>query len=162
MYKRLDALIEEGQRNASRFGLIYIDLDKFKPINDTYGHHIGDVYLQQVSTRMAHQLLGGDMLARLGGDEFAALVSLQHGQADLDRVVARLESCFDAPFNLEGTLLQGEASFGPSIYPKDGTTKESLLAAADAAMYAAKNRKKQMSQDAAVAQQVPRGTEKPS
>jgi diguanylate cyclase (GGDEF)-like protein len=91
---------------------------------------------------MSRQLLGGDMLARLGGDEFAALVSLQHGRSDMDKILARLESCFEEPFSVEGILLHGEASIGFAFFPEDGTTKDSLLNAADAAMYALKNKKK--------------------
>ncbi|MGD0547174.1 MAG: GGDEF domain-containing protein, partial [Terracidiphilus sp.] len=86
----MDLQIEEARQHRGNLGLIYIDLDKFKPVNDTYGHHVGDLYLQAVALRMSRQLLGGDMLARLGGDEFAALVSLQHGRADLDKILGRL------------------------------------------------------------------------
>jgi diguanylate cyclase (GGDEF)-like protein len=129
--------------------LIYIDLDKFKPINDTYGHHVGDLFLQAVAARMSRQLLGGDMLARLGGDEFAALVSLRHGRADLDKIVARLEHCFDDPFVVGGYLLNGEASIGFALYPEDGVTKDSLLSAADAAMYETKHSKRQAEENPA-------------
>ncbi|MGD0547289.1 MAG: GGDEF domain-containing protein [Terracidiphilus sp.] len=134
--------IEEARQHRGNLGLIYIDLDKFKPINDMYGHHVGDLYLQAVALRMSRQLLGGDMLARLGGDEFAALVSLQHGRADLDKILGRLESCFDEPFSVEGILLHGEASIGFALYPEDGETRDNLLRAADAAMYVMKNNKK--------------------
>jgi diguanylate cyclase (GGDEF)-like protein len=89
-------------------------------------------------------LLGGDMLARLGGDEFAALVSLHHGHSDLEKILARLESCFDEPFAVEGILLHGEASIGFAFFPEDGATKDSLLNAADAAMYVVKNSKRQI------------------
>jgi diguanylate cyclase (GGDEF)-like protein len=142
LHKRLDVLIQETGPSGI-FGMIYVDLDKFKPINDTYGHHVGDIYLQQVAARMNDQLLGGDMLARLGGDEFAALVSLQHGRSDLNKIVARLESCFDAPFIIEGHVIKGSASIGTAIYPEDGATKDALLNASDAAMYAVKNGKRE-------------------
>jgi diguanylate cyclase (GGDEF)-like protein len=143
MEKFMDLQIEEARASASIFGLIYIDLDKFKPINDRYGHHTGDLYLQAVAGRMSKQLLGSDLLARLGGDEFAALVSLKHGRFDLGRIVARLESCFIEPFSIEGHLIQGAASIGCALYPLDGTNKDSLLSAADAAMYEVKNAKQQ-------------------
>jgi diguanylate cyclase (GGDEF)-like protein len=142
MEKFMELQIEEASHSGRTLGLIYIDLDKFKPINDTYGHHVGDLFLQAVAQRMSRQLLGGDMLARLGGDEFAALVSLQHGLSDLEKILARLESCFDEPFSVEGILLHGEASIGFALFPKDGATKDNLLSAADAAMYAVKNKKK--------------------
>jgi len=104
---------------------------------------VGDLFLQQVARRMSHQLLGGDMMARLGGDEFAALVALHHGRADLEKILERLTHCFDEPFAVEGHLLPGAASIGYAIYPDDGTSKDSLLTAADSAMYAVKNSKRQ-------------------
>ncbi len=140
--KRLEAQIGEAQRSSGIFGLIYIDLDKFKPINDTFGHHVGDLFLQAVARRMSRQLLGCDMLARLGGDEFAALVALGNGPGDLEIIQARLQRCFDDPFVIENHTLHGEASFGVALYPEDATTKDSLLSAADAAMYAAKHGKR--------------------
>ncbi|MFZ1085896.1 MAG: GGDEF domain-containing protein, partial [Terracidiphilus sp.] len=141
MEKALGAKIEESQASHASFGLIYIDLDKFKPINDTYGHHVGDLYLQEVAARMSKQLLGGDMLARLGGDEFAALVSLHHGRYDLDKIIARLKSCFAEPFILEGHTIQGAASIGFALYPENGANRDELLNAADAAMYHVKKSK---------------------
>jgi diguanylate cyclase (GGDEF)-like protein len=141
MEKFMETQIEEAQKFGINLGLIYIDLDKFKPINDTYGHHVGDLYLQEVAMRMNRQLLGGDMLARLGGDEFAALVLLQHGQADLEKIVARLESCFNEPFVVEGHILKGSASLGVALFPEDGVTRDSLLSKADRAMYEVKNAK---------------------
>jgi diguanylate cyclase (GGDEF)-like protein len=143
MEKFIESQIEEARQSGRILGLIYIDLDKFKPINDTYGHHVGDLFLQAVAARMSRQLLGGDMLARLGGDEFAALVSLHRGRADMDTIVARLEHCFDDPFVVGGYQLYGEASIGYALYPEDGATKDSLLSAADAAMYEAKHSKRQ-------------------
>jgi diguanylate cyclase (GGDEF)-like protein len=144
MEKFIELHLEEARLSGRILGLIYIDLDKFKSINDTYGHHVGDLYLQAVALRMSRQLLGGDMLARLGGDEFAALVSLQHGRSDMDKILARLESCFDEPFSVEGILLHGEASIGFAFFPEDGATQDSLLSAADTAMYAVKNTKKNL------------------
>ena len=140
----IELQIGEARQSGRILGLIYIDLDKFKPINDTFGHHVGDLYLQEVALRMSHQLLGRDMLARLGGDEFAALVSLHHGLNDLDKIVARLAACFDAPFFIEGHAIKGSASIGVALYPEDGATKDALLNAADAAMYEVKKSKRQV------------------
>jgi diguanylate cyclase (GGDEF)-like protein len=145
MGERIDALIEEARQNASVFGLIYIDLDKFKPINDRYGHHVGDIFLQEVASRMKQQLRSHDLLARLGGDEFAVLLPMVRNRTRIEEIALRLEHCFQEPFSIDGNLIQGAASFGYSIYPEDGTTKDSLLSAADAAMYVAKNIKKQFS-----------------
>jgi diguanylate cyclase (GGDEF)-like protein len=142
--KRLDEVIEEAHRNASIFGLIYIDLDKFKLINDRYGHHVGDLYLQEVAGRMKRQLRGDDILARLGGDEFAALVTVARSRAGVEEIALRLERCFDAPFIMEGYVLRGAASFGIALYPEDGTSKDKLFSVADAIMYTVKNQKKEI------------------
>jgi diguanylate cyclase (GGDEF)-like protein len=139
MEKRMDVLMEEACQSSGLFGLIYIDLDEFKQVNDRYGHHIGDLYLQEVAVRMKRQLRGGDMLARLGGDEFAALVTVVHSRADVEEAVHRLQHCFDTPFAVGEHTLWGEASIGIALYPEDGLTKDSLLSVADTAMYAVKN-----------------------
>ena len=141
--KFIELQIEEARQSGRLLALIYIDLDKFKLINDTYGHHVGDLYLQEAARRMSHQLLGRDMLARLGGDEFAALVSLHNGLADLDKIVTRLDHCFSRTFSVGGYQLNGAASIGFALYPQEGSTKDSLLRSADAAMYAVKNGKRQ-------------------
>jgi diguanylate cyclase (GGDEF)-like protein len=140
--ERLDTLIEEAHQNASVFGLIYIDLNDFKPINDRYGHHVGDLFLQQIAQRLKQQLRSNDLLARLGGDEFGVLLPMVRTRTRVEEIVLRLEHSLNEPFSIEGNLLQGSASFGYSFYPEDGATRESLLAAADAAMYAAKNLRK--------------------
>ncbi|MGA2168487.1 MAG: GGDEF domain-containing protein [Terracidiphilus sp.] len=137
--KHLDALIEEARQKAGIFGLIYIDLDEFKMVNDLYTHQIGDLYLQEVALRMKRQLRSHDLLARLGGDEFAALVAVVPNRAGVEEIAVRLERCFDEPFAVEGFILRGSASVGIALYPEDGATKDSLLNAADTAMYVAKH-----------------------
>jgi diguanylate cyclase (GGDEF)-like protein len=142
--KQLDFQIDKARFRASIFGLIYIDLDEFKMINDVHGHHIGDLYLQEVALRMKRQLRPHDMLARLGGDEFAALVPLVRSRAEVEEIAQRLERCFDEPFALEGLALTGSVSVGIALYPEDGATRDSLLNTADVAMYTAKNAKRQI------------------
>jgi diguanylate cyclase (GGDEF)-like protein len=137
--KHLETQIEEARRNAGIFGLIYIDLDKFKQVNDAYGHHAGDLYLQEVARRIKQQLRTQDLFARLGGDEFAVLLPTVRNRAGVDEISTRLKHCFDDPFTLEGHTLQGSASFGIALYPEDGSTGDGLLNVADAAMYQAKN-----------------------
>jgi diguanylate cyclase (GGDEF)-like protein len=140
--KQLDAQIDEARLKATIFGLIYIDLDNFKQVNDSYGHQVGDQYLQQVALRLKKQLRPHDKLARLGGDEFAALVPLVRNRAEVEEIAQRLENCFDEPFALEGLELTGSASVGIALYPEDGATRDDLLNIADAAMYTAKNAKR--------------------
>jgi diguanylate cyclase (GGDEF)-like protein len=137
--RQLDALTTEARLSAGIFGLIYIDLNRFKQVNDVYGHHVGDLYLSEVSRRMKRQLRSVDTLARLGGDEFAALVPVVHSRSDVEEIAERLEHSFDEHFQIEGFTIQGSASVGISIYPEDGTTKDALLNCADAAMYMEKN-----------------------
>jgi diguanylate cyclase (GGDEF)-like protein len=143
LQKHLDALIEEARASAGIFGMIYVDLDEFKQVNDQHGHHVGDLYLREVAQRMKQQLRARDLMARLGGDEFVVLLPTVRNRASVDEVLRRLEHCFDEPFVLEGHTLQGAASFGIALYPEDGTTADGLLNAADAAMYAVKNGKRQ-------------------
>jgi diguanylate cyclase (GGDEF)-like protein len=137
--RRLDQLVESAKLGTFNFGLIYIDLDAFKQINDSYGHNVGDLYLREAVLRMKSQIRPGDMLARIGGDEFAVLVARIANADSMKEVARRLRHCFDAPFELDGKRLIGSASFGISICPRDGTNKAQLLKAADAAMYAAKD-----------------------
>jgi len=137
--QRLDSLIAEARNAASVFGFIYIDLDKFKQINDLYGHHVGDQFLQEVALRMKGQLRSHDLLARLGGDEFAAVTPIVRNRAEVEEIAQRLEHCFDDPFVIDGYSISGAVSLGIALYPEDGATKDTLLKTADAAMYAAKN-----------------------
>jgi len=142
--KRLDAQIEVARQNAGIFGLIYIDLDEFKQVNDVYGHHIGDIYLQEAARRMKQQLRSHDLLARLGGDEFAVLLPMVRNRADVEEICQRLEHSFEPLLMLEGNIVQGSASFGIALYPENGATRDSLLNVADAAMYESKARNKQL------------------
>ena len=144
---RLDALIGEARQSAGLFGLIYVDLDHFKQINDIYGHHIGDLFLQEVTIRMKRQLRSVDTLARLGGDEFAALLPAVHSRADVEEIALRLEQCFDEPFSVENMTLHGSASVGIALYPEDATTKGLLFNTADTAMYAAKYAKRKFKEE---------------
>ena len=131
--------LEDLKQFNRAVGLIMIDLDEFKQVNDAYGHRVGDLYLQEVAMRMKRQLRSGDMLARLGGDEFAALLPLVCNRTQVEEIALRLERSFDDPFAVDGYLLRGSASVGVSMFPDDGITKDSLLSAADAAMYVTKH-----------------------
>jgi diguanylate cyclase (GGDEF)-like protein len=140
--KRLDTMIARAREEAGVFGLVYVDLDEFKQVNDLYGHRVGDRYLQEVCLRMKRQLRSADLLARVGGDEFVVLVPAARNRTDVEEIASRLDHCFHAPFQVEGYVLHGTASVGIALYPEDGPTKDGLLSAADAAMYVAKHWKK--------------------
>ena len=144
--KQIETRIEAARQSAGIFGLLYIDLDDFKQVNDQLGHHAGDLYLQEMALRMKHQLRPDDILARLGGDEFAAILPHVRGRAEVEEITLRLERCFEQPFIWPGCTVRGSASIGIALYPADGATRDVLLSTADAAMY--------------VAKQTRRGTEK--
>jgi len=146
--RQLEARIGGSRQNGSTFGLIYIDLDRFKEINDLYGHRVGDLFLCEVAYRLSAQLRPVDMLARLGGDEFAALTPELHSRADVEEIALRLEGCFDSLFFIEGNSLCGSASIGIALYPEDGVDKISLFRAADDAMYKVKYSRRQASEEA--------------
>ncbi|MGD0731088.1 MAG: GGDEF domain-containing protein [Terracidiphilus sp.] len=139
--EHLDDLIAEARSTAGIFGLIYIDLDEFKKVNDLYGHQTGDQLLQEVVVRMKHQLRSCDMLARIGGDEFAVLVPEVHNRAGAEEIAQRLAHSFDEPFAVEGYLIRSSASVGVALYPEDATKRDRLLSCADAAMYVNKKSK---------------------
>ena len=139
---QLDALIEMAGAGGRMFGLVYIDLDDFKQVNDQHGHQMGDLYLQQSALRMQHQLRPSDLLARIGGDEFAALILDVENRVEAEEIAQRLERCFGSPFDLGQCLLHGSASVGFAVYPQDGMTRDALLSAADTAMYISKNAKR--------------------
>jgi diguanylate cyclase (GGDEF)-like protein len=139
--RHLEKLIQAARHSGNIFGLLYVDLNEFKLVNDVHGHRAGDLYLQQVALRMKRQLRPGDMLARLGGDEFAVLVLNVRGRTDVQDIALRLECCFEEPFIGDGFVVQGSAAIGIALYPEDGGTKDSLLNTADAAMYVTKQTK---------------------
>lgn len=140
--RELDILIHLSEGTGGVFGMIYFDLDGFKQVNDSFGHRIGDEYLQKVAQRIKVQLRSQDKLARMGGDEFAVLVPLIRSRGDLAEIIGRLQAALGEPFELEGIVMRASASFGMAAYPEDGSTREQLLDIADAAMYSSKMAKR--------------------
>ena len=135
---RLGEVIEGAKASGDVVGVMLLDLDHFKEINDTLGHHFGDQLLQQIGPRFAGALREHDIMARLGGDEFGLLLPALP-DADTARTIAeRLLAELEAPIKVEGLALDVAASLGVAIYPMHGVTAESLLRHADVAMYAAK------------------------
>ena len=118
--------------------VLFVDLDRFKLVNDTMGHHAGDCLLVEVASRLASCLREGDVLARMGGDEFTALLRNVKSAQDAGSVATRMLQRISAPFEIKGTKLVIGASIGISIYPDNATDVEGLLKSADSAMYRAK------------------------
>jgi diguanylate cyclase (GGDEF)-like protein len=140
-----DLRLADGLREAAAstrlLGLVIVDLDGFKPINDCHGHHTGDLLLRAVAARLEQQVREGDTVARLGGDEFAVLIRRLSAPPDLDGALARLAECFATAFQIEGREIAVRASLGGASYPRDGDDAASLSQAADRRMYASKPRK---------------------
>jgi diguanylate cyclase (GGDEF)-like protein len=130
----VETAIEQGGSTAC---VLLMDLDRFKEVNDTLGHHYGDLLLQQVAQRLRDQLRSGDRIARLGGDEFA-IVSEDCSRADGLDVARRVADCLGEPFQLEDIAVDVQASVGIASFPEDGSDVTTLLQRADVAMYRAK------------------------
>ena len=124
-------------QKSSTIVLFYLDLDFFKTINDTYGHHVGDKLLKEVAARFRSCLCASDMVARLGGDEFA-IVTKVYGDDNAADIAGRLLQCFDLPFDLGQCLTHIGASIGIAASPDRGQTADILMRHADIALYAAK------------------------
>ncbi len=135
-----DALVEAA-RSGTRAGFLLLDLDRFKEVNDTLGHPVGDALLRVVAHRLAHSVRPGDLVARLGGDEFAVLLPSVREGGVAREVAARLRAALAEPIRLEGMSFEIEASVGIALYPDDATAVEVLLQRADVAMYLAKERR---------------------
>jgi diguanylate cyclase (GGDEF)-like protein/PAS domain S-box-containing protein len=133
---------EQAVRLAARHGLttalLLIDLDRFKEVNDTLGHHFGDLLLQQVAERLLGTLRASDTVARLGGDEFAVLLPQIPSVADAMAVAEKVGEAIEAPFMIDGLTLDVDASIGVAAYPDHAAGAEELLQRADVAMYDAK------------------------
>ncbi len=135
---RLGQAMEHAQRNRGRIGVVFADLDRFKIVNDTMGHSIGDKLLIQIAQRLQQCVRTGDTVARLGGDEFAFILSnLAHAE-DATLVAEKVITALSLLFELEGQEVYISASLGISIYPGDGTDAHALLRNADTAMFQAK------------------------
>lgn len=135
---RLGRTLARAYRNESIFALMFVDLDKFKPINDTHGHDAGDFVLRGVAERLRASLRASDTIARVGGDEFVVILDNIRDYRAAGDVARKIIDSMIQPFVFEGTDLQIGASIGIAVYPNDGEDTESLTKAADEAMYAVK------------------------
>lgn len=137
---RLQQSLVQAKRNPSRFALLFIDLDKFKPVNDQFGHAAGDILLKQVAERIRASLRESDTVARIGGDEFIALLPMIDDIEDARRVADKVCTELNLPFALSPQLeVTISASIGVATYPENGSTPIDLLRSADLALYRAKN-----------------------
>ncbi len=135
---RLQQALVAAKRENGRTALMFLDLDKFKPINDTFGHHVGDLLLKEAAKRMQSCVRESDTVARIGGDEFVVLLPITDTAKDALLVAEKICSALRMPFVIEHHLLQISSSIGVAIYPEHGTDEITLSDNADAAMYYAK------------------------
>lgn len=135
---RLQEAILDEQDEQRPLGLIMMDLDRFKDINDALGHQIGDLLLHQIGPRMKEALRPSDLLSRLGGDEFAVLLAAGTNGEEAEAVAAKILGSLERPFVIGGLNLDVEASIGIVLYPDHGTDADTLLKRVDIAMYMAK------------------------
>ena len=137
---RLEQEIQNTQRTGLKLALLFIDLDRFKEVNDSLGHNVGDQLLTEVAQRLSSNIRKSDMVARLGGDEFTIILSQLTDTQQVDNVAQNILHSLAAPFTLNNEMAYISASMGITLYPEDTVEVEQLLMNADQAMYAAKKR----------------------
>lgn len=138
LIEHLELTLSHAKRNRNRGALLYIDLDNFKPINDKYGHSMGDEYLKTISLAMKKLLRESDALIRLGGDEFVVVLYEISSEGDAINVTDKLLTTLSSEYKLNGITVSASASIGIRFFPEEGLTVDRLLSSADAAMYNAK------------------------
>ena len=135
---RLDELLSFSRRHDTLLGLIYVDLDRFKQVNDTHGHPVGDALIRQVAQRLVREVRGYDIVARLGGDEFAIIVTQPESLAAIERICDRIVTELERPFDLSGVQTYISGSLGVAVAPEHGISRTELTRKADIALYKAK------------------------
>ncbi|HJU71342.1 MAG TPA: EAL domain-containing protein [Paucimonas sp.] len=138
-HEELNKALTEAKEAGSAVGLLFLDLDRFKEINDVLGHHSGDALLQCVATRLLGCVRKSDVVARLGGDEFAIICKRLANTGDLEHLGAKLVAVLSSPFMIENHEISASASIGITVYPFDTQEPVQMLKNADMAMYAAKS-----------------------
>lgn len=136
--ERLDQAIKEADRNGRKMAVMYMDMDKFKSINDTFGHEVGDILLREFAKRVQGCLREIDALARQGGDEFTVLLPEIEDEQDALQVAERILTCLQVSWHIKNHVFETTSSIGIAFYPSDGTTRHELLRNADEALYQAK------------------------
>lgn len=138
-YDRLQQAIRHAHRYGGKVGILYVDLDRFKDINDQHGHHVGDAVLTEVAKRLTSSIRDSDSVARLGGDEFVVLLEGVQGREDYLAAAHKIEQALNATTTFYGLDVEIAASIGQALYPDDGADEDALIRAADAAMYRIKS-----------------------
>ncbi|MBK1720785.1 EAL domain-containing protein [Thiocystis violacea] len=139
---RLRHALHAADRSGHHVGLLFLDLDGFKAINDSLGHSLGDEVLKRVADRLRETVRASDTVARLGGDEFTVVAEGIHGPLDVEGLADKLLATLVTPYRIQDHRLHLSASIGITLYPQDGTSADALLHNADSAMYEAKRRGK--------------------
>ncbi|KAF7767535.1 hypothetical protein PCIT_a4438 [Pseudoalteromonas citrea] len=137
-HEQFDHSLDRAKTHASRLAICFIDLDRFKAVNDTLGHHIGDLLLIEAAQRLKECTRSSDIVARLGGDEFALLLPDIDTISDIEKIANKVLQQLAAPFELEGHETFVSGSMGITFFPDDGGDRKALLRNADSAMYKAK------------------------
>jgi diguanylate cyclase (GGDEF)-like protein len=140
-HQHLQQQFEESARAGRLLAVLYIDLDRFKPINDRHGHDAGDEALKIIAARLAHAVRAEDMMSRLGGDEFACLLTNQPQRAQLVEFAVKLVEAVSAPMTIEGFSVQVRPSIGIALAPHHGASPDAIIRSADRAMLFAKRRR---------------------
>lgn len=135
---RLQQALAVARRDGTRLAVMFIDLDEFKPVNDAYGHHVGDLLLKEAALRMQGCVRGSDTVSRVGGDEFIVLLPIIEEVEGAVAVAEKIRNALSQPFKIAGHTTQISSSIGISFYPESGSENETLLEHADIAMYHAK------------------------
>jgi diguanylate cyclase (GGDEF)-like protein/PAS domain S-box-containing protein len=135
---RLKTALDAAREGHGRMALLYVDLDRFKQVNDTHGHAVGDMLLQTVANRLKGCVRESDTVARIGGDEFVVLLHSIHASGDADGVAGKIRQVLAQPLRLDGHSLHIQPSIGVAQYPEHGTEEKQLFRHADEAMYSAK------------------------
>ncbi len=138
LHDRLNTALARARREQGRLAVLYLDLDKFKQVNDTFGHAVGDILLQEVAQRLRHCVRESDTVARIGGDEFVVLLECLQLPEHAALVAEKIRSALQQPLNIDGHRLSVVPSIGIALYPEHGEGEQQLLKYADQAMYVAK------------------------
>jgi diguanylate cyclase (GGDEF)-like protein len=139
LFDRLKQAMLQAVRQHKAVGVLLLDLDRFKSVNDEFGHNAGDLILQQVAARLSACIRGCDTACRYGGDEFVILLPEIRGTEDVEAVAVKIRACLSPPHRLGDRVVVVGASIGAAVFKEGGASCDELIGAADAAMYRAKS-----------------------